>query len=81
MIDKVINLIAAVVALYLLGAQLALADAMRCSSEGKTCISECMKNRVTASVCVTNCRTRQSICMRTGCWDNGRIKYCGLARQ
>jgi hypothetical protein len=33
------------------------------------------------SICVTNCGARQSICMRTGCWDSGVQKYCGLQKQ
>ena len=83
MIHKVINLAAAIVAIYLSCAQIALADAMRCSTEQKACIAECTKspNRAAAPACVTNCRARNSMCMQTGCWDNGRFKYCGLARQ
>jgi hypothetical protein len=67
----------------LLGFQPASAAPMRCSSEQKTCIADCARlpNRSAAAVCVTNCGARQANCMQTGCWDNGRNKYCGLTRQ
>src|SRR5262245_15606917 len=56
---------------------------MRCSGEQTTCIANCKKNpdRSFLSVCVTNCGARQSICMKTGCWDSGVQKYCGLLKQ
>jgi hypothetical protein len=33
------------------------------------------------SVCFTNCGQRQAMCVKTGCWDNGNQKYCGLLRE
>ena len=56
---------------------------MRCSGEQTTCIASCKKNpdRSYLSICITDCGARQSICMRTGCWDNGVQKYCGLQKQ
>jgi hypothetical protein len=32
-------------------------------------------------VCFTNCGQRQAMCVKTGCWDNGSQKYCGLLRE
>jgi len=56
---------------------------MRCSGEQTTCIANCKKNpdRSYLSICITNCGARQSICMKTGCWDSGAQKYCSLLRQ
>jgi len=74
----------ALVAVFiLLGAQGAFAAAMQCSGEEQKCIALCPKftNPSVTTNCVTNCRTRRSVCMRTGCWDNGHSKYCGLARR
>jgi hypothetical protein len=74
---------AAIVGLGLVWAQAALAEPMKCSGEQKTCISNCNKtlNRALISACVTDCSTREAICVRTGCWDNGTNRYCGLLRQ
>jgi hypothetical protein len=67
----------------LLWPQTAVAAPMRCSGEQTTCIANCRKNpdRSFLSICVTNCGARQSNCMRTGCWDTGAQKYCGLLKQ
>ncbi len=80
---KITFAIAACAGLYLFGAQAALAQPMRCSGERKTCISNCEKNinRAVASKCVATCHLSQSICMRTGCWDSGTSRYCGLMKQ
>ena len=61
----------------------AFAAAMRCSGEQTICITSCKKNpdRSTLSICITNCGVRQSACMKTGCWDSGMQKYCGLLKQ
>src|SRR5262245_13477570 len=61
----------------------AFAVPMRCSGEQTTCIANCKKNldRSYLSIYITNCGVRQSICMRTGCWDNGVKKYYGLLKQ
>lgn len=57
--------------------------AMRCSGEQKTCIAKCTKSldRASISTCVTNCGARQLSCMKTGCWDSGAQRYCGLLKQ
>lgn len=73
-------------AMLLLGsvfaAPLAHADPMKCSGEETTCRQTCAKQaKGTLSACLTVCGTRRSVCMRTGCWDNGSVRYCGLAKQ
>ena len=63
----------------ILGAPAAAADPMKCSGEEKTCLTNCKKTaRVAVSVCATGCGTRLSYCLKTGCWDNGTQRYCGL---
>ncbi|MFA6265991.1 MAG: hypothetical protein WC670_09805 [Pseudolabrys sp.] len=58
------------------------ADPMKCSGEEKTCQLTCAKAAKAAlSTCLTECGFRKSACMRTGCWDNGRLRYCGLNKQ
>lgn len=78
-------LVALAAAFVLSGAALssaALAQPMKCSGEEKTCQSACAKVPLgSTSACLTECGTRKNICMRTGCWDNGRLRYCGLAKQ
>lgn len=60
----------------------AYAQPMKCSGEEKTCQQACAKGpSATKSACLTECGVRRNICMRTGCWDNGRLRYCGLAKQ
>jgi hypothetical protein len=61
----------------------AAAAPMRCSGEQTACVTGCKKNpdRSTLSICITNCGLRQSVCMKTGCWDSGMQKYCGLLKQ
>ncbi len=77
------SLIAVAVVLGLLRIDAALAAPMRCSGEQKTCIAVCNKSldKGSISTCVTNCGLRQSLCMKTGCWDSGVQKYCGLLKQ
>jgi hypothetical protein len=78
------SLIAAVlIGLGLLCIEAAIAAPMRCSGEQKTCTAICNKSldRGSISTCVTNCGLRQSLCMKTGCWDSGVQKYCGLLKQ
>jgi hypothetical protein len=76
-------LAAAVIGLALLCAGAAVAAPMRCSGEQKTCIAVCNKSLDRGSIptCITNCGMRQSLCMKTGCWDTGFQKYCGLLKQ
>jgi hypothetical protein len=80
---KPLSAIAAVTGLGLLCAQTALAEPMKCSGEQKVCIVLCNQNpkRASIPVCVTNCGARLSMCIRTGCWDNGVHRYCGLSRR
>lgn len=68
---------------FLAFAQSAMAQPMLCSGEMKACIAACNKspNRGAAPVCITNCRTRGAMCTRTGCWDTGTRKYCGMTRR
>lgn len=72
-----------IVGLTLLCSRPAFATPMRCSGEQKTCIANCIKSPpgTSKSICLTNCGTRQSMCMKTGCWDNGTQRYCGLLKQ
>ncbi|HZP70456.1 MAG TPA: hypothetical protein VFB29_10985 [Pseudolabrys sp.] len=67
----------------LLCPRVSVAAPMRCSGEEKTCIAACNKspNRSSISTCVTNCGVRRASCMRTGCWDSGPQRYCGLLKQ
>ncbi len=83
MICKTICVMVACLGVYLLVPERASADAMVCSGEEQACIAKCPKftNPSITSNCVTNCHTRRSICMRTGCWDNGTVRFCGLARR
>jgi hypothetical protein len=67
----------------LLGAQAARAEPMKCSGEQKTCVNNCVKagNALQAKQCGENCRVSQANCMRSGCWANGALRYCGLMKQ
>jgi hypothetical protein len=68
--------------LFLLGAQGVLADPMKCTGEEKTCTTNCTKfARTTISNCLELCRASRQICLRTGCWDTGTSRYCGLLKQ
>jgi hypothetical protein len=82
MTARTASFLAAVLALALLGAP-AAADPMKCSGEEKVCIAGCQKTAKGSalSLCLTNCGARLSYCAKTGCWDDGRQRYCGLLRQ
>ena len=69
--------------LALLSAAPAVSAPMRCSGEEKVCIAACKKSvdRSSISTCLTNCGLRQSACMKSGCWDSGPQRYCGLLKQ
>ena len=70
---------AAALAFALSGARPASAEPMKCSGEEKACVTNCKKAaRVAVNVCVTACGSRLSVCLKTGCWDNGAQRYCGL---
>jgi hypothetical protein len=79
---KIIFAMAALAWLYLIPSGTTQAAAMRCSSELSACNSNCLKTaRTVISNCRALCHTSQQICMRTGCWDNGASRYCGLLKQ
>ena len=79
--SKLFRAVLTAFALVLIGACGAMADPMKCSGEEKACATACKKAaRVAVSVCLTNCGARLSACMKTGCWDNGAQRYCGLAK-
>lgn len=80
---KILAVVAALAGFGLVCPQTVLAAPMRCSGEQSVCIANCKKNpdRSLLSICVTNCGARQSMCMKTGCWDSGTQKYCGLTKQ
>ncbi|RDV01179.1 hypothetical protein [Undibacter mobilis] len=66
----------------LLSSGTANAQPMKCSGEEKTCQQACAKvPTAMKSACLTECGVRRNVCMRTGCWDNGQLRYCGLAKQ
>jgi hypothetical protein len=70
-------------AITLLSAVTAFSAPMRCSGEEKVCIAACKKSldRSSLPICLTNCGQRQSACMKSGCWDSGPQRYCGLLKQ
>jgi hypothetical protein len=74
--------IALVAMLLLLGAA-AQAAPMKCSGEQTACTTTCQRILDTAQAanCIAACRGRFNYCRSTGCWDNGRNRYCGLLRQ
>jgi len=74
---------AGLLGLVVFDGQIASAAPMRCSGEQKICTTNCNKNpnRSAIPACVTACGARQSYCMKTGCWDSGFQKYCGLLKQ
>lgn len=70
------------VAIALLGAQAAWADPMKCSGEQKTCLSGCARMAAAqAQACLESCRASQAYCIRSGCWQHGANRYCGLTKQ
>ena len=80
--EKSVRVAAALAVFAMLGSQAGAAP-MRCSGEQKICQAECSKTAksLPVSVCVTSCGQRQAMCVKTGCWDNGGQKYCGLLRE
>ena len=69
----------AAAAFTVLSLSAASAEPMKCSGEEKACVTNCKKAaRVAVNVCVTACGSRLSVCMKTGCWDDGTQRYCGL---
>ena len=82
---RLLRRIAALVAISvtLLSSAPAFSAPMRCSGEEKVCIAACKKSldRSSLSTCLTNCGLRQWACMKSGCWDSGPQRYCGLLKQ
>ena len=80
---KIVTGLMVFIGIILFFSQSSLAAPMRCSGEETICINSCKKNpdRSTLSICITNCGIRQSMCRKTGCWDSGAQKYCGLLKQ
>ena len=80
---KGIYVIAAVVGLSLIYPKTTLAAAMRCSGEEKTCFANCTRilESVSNAACLANCRARNAMCLQTGCWDNGSVRYCDLLKR
>lgn len=65
-----------------IGAQAALAEPMKCSGEQKTCLSSCQRMPAgQAQACLEDCRVSLAYCMRSGCWQHGANRYCGLTKQ
>lgn len=74
--------IAVAAAFVLIGAQAARAEPMKCSGEQKTCLSTCARMPAgQAQTCLEGCRASQAYCVRSGCWQNGNSRYCGLTKQ
>ena len=72
----------ALTAVALLCTQPARAAPMTCSTEQKACLAPCSKfPPAVAKDCTDACRARFDFCRRSGCWDNGHSRYCGLLRQ
>ena len=82
---RLLRRVAAIVTISaaLLSSAPAFSAPMRCSGEEKVCIAACKKSldRSSLSNCLTNCGLRQSACMKSGCWDSGPQRYCGLLKQ
>ena len=80
---KIVTGVIALLGIALLCAPTVRAAPMRCGGEESICINSCKKNpdKSTMSICVTNCGVRNAMCKKTGCWDSGTQKYCGLLKQ
>ncbi len=82
MSGKIFIVIVAVLAAGLFGAQVAHSGPMKCSSQEQACMAACKKGPTgLIPNCVTNCRARFNFCRQTGCWDDGKSRYCRLLRQ
>ena len=77
------NVIAALAFVFILiDAQTALAEPMKCSGEQKTCQNACARMPIgQVQACLEGCRASQAYCLRSGCWQNGANRYCGLTKQ
>lgn len=72
----------AVVILSTLCAMPAFAAPMTCTTEEKPCLAACSKfPAAVAANCIADCRQRFNYCRNTGCWDNGKTRYCGVLRK
>ena len=83
LLRKAAIVVAILTAFALLSAVPAFSAPMRCSGEETICIAKCKKSldRSSISTCLTGCGLRQSACMKSGCWDSGPQRYCGLLKQ
>ena len=76
------RIVLALAAGALLCAQPGRAAPMTCSTEQKACLAPCGKfPPAVAKDCTDACHVRFNFCRRSGCWDNGSSRYCGLLRQ
>jgi hypothetical protein len=77
------NVIAAITVVFaVIGAQTVLAEPMKCSGENKTCLTACARLPAgQGQPCLEGCRASQAYCIRSGCWQNGASRYCGLTKQ
>lgn len=74
--------IAVAIVFALVGVQAVRAEPMKCSGEQKTCLSACARMPAgQAQPCLEGCRASQAYCIRSGCWQNGASRYCGLTKQ
>jgi hypothetical protein len=82
-VTRIVVAVATLAAVSLPRLQPSFAAPMRCSGEETVCITGCKKStdRALIPTCITNCGLRQSVCKKTGCWDSGVQKYCGLLKQ
>ena len=79
---KITFAIAACLGLFLFASPGARSEPMKCSGEQKTCNAKCVGlSGALASNCAETCRAIHKACIRTGCWDTGRSRYCGLMKQ
>jgi hypothetical protein len=70
------------VAAFMLVAVQARAEPMKCSGEQKTCLTACARLPAgQGQPCLEGCRASVAYCMRSGCWQNGANRYCGLTKQ
>ena len=76
------SIAAAVAAFMLVGVSMAQAEPMKCTGEQKTCQTACARLPATQiQPCLEGCRASQAYCIRSGCWQNGNNRYCGLTKQ
>jgi hypothetical protein len=76
------NVAAVIAVIFVFAAHAAQAEPMKCSGEQKTCQSACARMPAgQVQPCLEGCRASQAYCIRSGCWQNGASRYCGLMKQ